>query len=287
MGEINLSSACLVSYPEIVLLIIASLLIVGRKDILDIRNKTNLFKLFISSVAMTIVTVVLKNLVGQQATIISLGIFIVIYVFVLGVHWTEAAGGILIASVAFMALEYVSLLISFAVTGGSFSIMNTDRTLIILSGLVPRILDAILVVVLYKLPVTIVDLGSIKDFTKSALKDITSIYIFLALFIFGILKIAKLDYNYTTLWGVLSAIINVIIMICIVSGVLFVVTRLMRLITEERRGKAAAYFKYQRLRKVLGDDIIAIDKEMDIALNKAVEDLHSKNIWGGKKREKK
>ena len=73
-------------------MLITALLIVGRKDILDIRNKTNLLKIIISSILMTIVTVIVKDYIGQNTAIITLGIFAVIWIIIFKIHWVEAYG---------------------------------------------------------------------------------------------------------------------------------------------------------------------------------------------------
>jgi len=287
MGHVDVSVLSCMSFLEVLLILITSCLIVGKKDLLDIRDKKNLLKLFVAAVLMMIAVVTVKTYIGQNETLLTLGLYILIWIAVYKMDWLEAIAGILIQSIAFICLEFVSIIIGSQVIGLHFNASTMDNRHFIYLNVITRLLDIILAIVIYKLPFIIIDIDSIKkDSNKDTLKNILPILGLEALYIFTILKTARLDYNVTSIWGVVSLVISIVAMLALNTVVLYIVIRLMRSIIEERKNKVVAYLNYQRLRKKYGDDIIAIDKEMNIALQKAVKDYRSKNIWGGKKHDK-
>jgi hypothetical protein len=270
MGEINLLTVCFVSFPEQLLWLIVSLLLIGRKDIFIFKNKKNVLKVSIISLMTTLIIILLKNLLGPIGTIISICVFIAIYVLFFQIHWVEAAAGILVTAIIFMTLEYVGILIVTQIIGITFNSNTTNSTELILLSVAPRILQIILTIILFKKPVKIIDTNAIKGFSKSRLKKLAFIFAYEAFCIFVIMKIARFEFNTNTLIGILDMWTNIILIITFVVGNLIVITRFMRIISAEKRNQAVTLLWVKSLLAQHGNDIATIDKMINDALSEIV-----------------
>lgn len=270
MGQANLFTFFLIGYPEEFLSLITCLLIVGRKDKLNIRNKINTIKIFSSALIMTIAAFFSKNVFGQGAVIVTAAAFVVVIILIFKVYWVEACAGILISLFSLIAFEYICITIWSQVVGLSFDGWASDSRARMYSIFSVRILQLILVVILYKIPIAIIDFGTIKGFTKKVSGKLALIFAYEMFCVFTIIKVARFDFSPTTLSGTLNMAVNITLIIAFIVLNILVTTRLVRNAAMERKNHAITLLWFKHLLAKHGNDVTKIDKMIDEVLNEVV-----------------
>lgn len=263
-------STFLIGFTETLVVLITSMLITGRKDLLNIRNRMNILNLLIVTFVLTIIITLTRSLLGQTAIIIFLVAYIVTCIFVFKTHWIEAAAGVLIAAISLAAFEYISILLGSRIIGVTPDSNNLVGELRIFTVVVTRILQIILVIILYRFPILVVNFGTIKGFTKRTLRKLTVIYIYEAICIILFIKIGWSQFNYNSL-SISDTTINIIVMCSFIVLNIIVVTKLMRNAMLEKKNNTITLLWFKHLLKQYRYDIAKIDVMVDDALNKEME----------------
>jgi hypothetical protein len=260
-----------IGFSEILLILITSMLITGRKEILNIRNKINLLKLFLVALVLTLIIMLTKDLLGQFSTIAMMAVIIVICAFIFKIHWTEAAAGVLIATVSLAAFEYVSILISSKITGVAFNGNTIVGKFRMYTSIASRILQTILIFILYRSPTTGINFGAIKGFAKKTLRRLTFIYIYEAFCIIILIKIGWSQLYSGTILSILDMSVNIILICSFFILNIIIITKLMRNAMLEKKNNTITLLWFKHLLTQYKYDIAKIDEMVDAALNKEVE----------------
>jgi len=174
MDDISWLAAALVSLPEEFLFVIITCLIIGKRDFF--KDKGNTFRTILASVVTTIAVVVIKRYSPYflvNVTFLQLLCFIVAYTFILKIQWHKATLGILLMLTSYAIVELVDAAILFRATGVTMDQCLANDLYRIVYSLPARMLQGVIVLILYKLPFTLIDYGVIERFTKGIAKRIT------------------------------------------------------------------------------------------------------------------
>ncbi|MCK4261087.1 MAG: hypothetical protein KAX49_19075 [Halanaerobiales bacterium] len=148
--------ALFVSIPEETLLLIMTLLIMGKGEHLNLKNKSNVIKM-LSAITLTILfSVIQYNFLEQYEFMMMVQVvfFIIVYWLVYKMNFFEVFLGFLLALIIFIVLgEILGTLILELLTGiNNVMLQEYSNKSIYIAMLLPRrVLQIIVSIVLYKL----------------------------------------------------------------------------------------------------------------------------------------
>lgn len=168
-----------ISIPEEFVFAALTALIVGRKDVFK-KNWPNALRLILVTVLTALSTLLLRYvpiISDSMRVLAQVLIFIALYVVILRLKYAEAAIGFLIALVAFMVIEFASFVVVTQITG--ITVLDSQKSDLtrFLYFLPERILQIGLLIVLVKMPFTLINLSNIKAYSIKIIRKISILHI--------------------------------------------------------------------------------------------------------------
>ena len=188
MDNVDLINLISVSYPEILMLIITAIAIVGCHNYLILKNKKQVIRLLISVAIMALLNVLVRKISGNviEVLFISTTMYFFVTWLIMKIPWYKLAVGIIVSYLFLVALELLYV---------PFALWLTKITMqdIILSDLYrfnfsapERIVQLIIVIICVKKRLTIINLSRVDNMSnvnKLKLALITGLMFFTMLLI--------------------------------------------------------------------------------------------------------
>jgi hypothetical protein len=169
----NINNLILISMPEEFFIILMSALIVGRRDIANLKDGKNLIRVLITTVLTAVSIVLLRQILGQQMEVILIlqhVIFIALFVVILRMTLLEAIVGLLINLVFYIIIELVDIAIMQIITSVPYKALKSTDLLFIVFTIPERVIQVALAYTLHKLPFALVKLPKHPLMLKKLLK---------------------------------------------------------------------------------------------------------------------
>jgi hypothetical protein len=188
MGQLGLFSVATVSFPEAIVFSITILLAIGRRDLLNMKVKSNVFKFIFVVIIMTMIPVTMRHFSDYFFSIQAIQVLlaVLLFKFVYKIEWYNALVGYIIIIILSGITEMIGLIIMSMVLGIDIAKVNVDEQIKFLFTIAPRVLETSFIIFLFKTGFVFVNLRAIK-FTKSIIKNISMMYLLLGLCLFQIL----------------------------------------------------------------------------------------------------
>jgi lysylphosphatidylglycerol synthetase-like protein (DUF2156 family) len=177
MYTMSLLVLLLGAIPEHMLYVLITACLIGRKDILDFRNKANLLKLSLVVFTNIAITILCKfsGIPYVNNILIQSVFFILIYSLILKFKWYKASLGLLINLLVYGIIEFVNFQIVNSLTGITLEQIYQNDTYRLVVFLPGRLVQVLMAYGLYKWSVILLDWGNFKRLTKTIKKKITLI----------------------------------------------------------------------------------------------------------------
>lgn len=261
MDKLSVISFFSVSVPEEFLFILITAFLIGRKDIL--KTRAGLVGVIIATLLTALCTVVLRrysadmltNIIGQTV------LFVLIYVFILRMGKVEAFLGFSATLLYQFIIEIINVMIMAALTRVAFTEIYQNDMIRFLQSLPVRLLQLVAVIVLAKLPFTVLNFKVIKLTIK-----VRFTYLFIGLgAVLGIINITLVIKKDMLGTGIYQSIHNPFLWgnLLLTGTIILAIIGLIKDIQHEKREQVIKLLWVKDLLVECGGDIMKVNEKLD------------------------
>lgn len=181
MDKMSLLSILLVSVPEEFLIVLMLCLLVGRRDIINFRQKSNIYRVIIATVLTVAWADFIRAHIENVLFIFTSNMVVatIVYVLVLRIKWYKASLGVLVIFVIHLVIESIAAIGMLAISGVTLEQMYSNDIMRIIFTLPIRLMQVAIVVLLYNLKKTMISFNWFEKFPNKMAKKIALIHIYL------------------------------------------------------------------------------------------------------------
>ncbi|HHV98311.1 MAG TPA: hypothetical protein GXX36_01855 [Clostridiaceae bacterium] len=245
MDKMSVTSILLVSLPEMILIVITALMIAGYKDILNFKDKKNIWRLFIASSLMCLFSTIGRMLFNSITTnlLVMMVLYPLIVYLVYRYNIISTICGVLVALVPLLLGEAIFVSLLLKITNMPISQVYASNLLRIAFSLPIRICQLLAVILISRL----------KNYNLSMVKLNVDEWIQVVLFVLMISSslssiesgFNNLNKDYNT---IIKLIINVLIAVLFSSWMIYCIYKIRRKSDIDKR---INYFELKRIKKLL------------------------------------
>lgn len=273
LGECSLNNWGIITFifnsvPEEFLFILSTFFLVGRKKI----DKNDLIKILVTTLITAAVTILVRKFssVLPIISLIQIFVFIASYKVILKLKWLEASLGFLVTIVLYSMMEYLNLIIMQSVFGITLADTYIKEYILVLITIPQRIIQALSVFVLYKIPITLINVNGIQKVTKQLVGKITVLSLYLVIvFIFAIINLKHylLDMTIDEIRADMSNIVmNIVLVLMIGVMSLYLARKSVNSINKEINRRDIILVWVKKLVETHKNDINEITRSIDEAI---------------------
>jgi hypothetical protein len=182
MAEFGLFTIGTVSFPEAIVFSIIILFAIGRRDLLNMKKKSNVFKFIFVVIIMTMIPITTRHFSSffYSVQAVQALLAVLLFKFVYKLEWYNVLIGYLINFIVCGIIEVVCFISTSMITGININEININEQIKALFTIGPKIFHTLFIIILFKTKFVFVNLRAIK-FTKNIIKNLSMLYLTLGL----------------------------------------------------------------------------------------------------------